>query len=127
MQDQVLETVGLLANHGLEWTCALHDLVAVILSFWHDALVVLNHFGRQFLQDVFLSPPQNERSNPSLKRFECCDELLGVFKFFLHFLDVAGKVLVVHFVEGGLILQKVGHNKVEQGPKLRDSVLEWRA
>ena len=74
------------------------------LTHWHDTLVVLDNFGRQLLQDIFLGSSQNERRNPPLKRLECINELLSVFQLLLHFLDVSGKILVISPVEGGFFL-----------------------
>ena len=91
------------------------------------ALEILDNFRWKFLQDVVLGPSQDEGSDAPFQGFQRVHKLLCFFKLVLHPFYVACQVFVVSAVEGGFVLQKVGHQKVKKRPEFGDSILQGRS
>ena len=101
----------------------LYERVDMLLEGGHLTYHVLDNLGRQLLQDLVLSAPQDERLDSLLQTLQGIDETLGLLQLFRQLLDVRGKILIVLLVEDIFLLEKSGKKEIKDGPQLGNLVL----
>ena len=85
----------------------------------HHALDYLFGLRGNFLFHIFFQSPEHERLEDQMKPLE----LMLVELTLIHrmLLDIFGEPLLKLLV----VIKKLGHDEVEQGPKLCHRVLDW--